>query len=607
MQAKKQSTLRWLAIAIALMFISMVGASLIQTGNGRIQVKDIRWETTQGHRMSGLLLVPKGINADNPVPAVVVSHGMYNNREMQDLNFVELSRRGFVVLSMDMYSHGNSESWTSSSKEILTGMYEAVKMLDSLAYVDSSRIGITGHSLGGMSSNMAVSLDNANGTNLISSVLLNCADATYLDEDKQYTNIYGARDVGIIAAQYDEWFFQQDDGQGGKTAPRDFIHNSNAQSFLYFGTDPAGREERAANVLHRKIVDGQEAIRAVYNPAIIHPWSHFSQQSTQRTIEFFDTSLGAPNAIASTNQVWQWKVAFNTIGLIGFGIFIVTFAILMAFTPFFSNIRANTEVEPITITKNGAPWFWGSLVAGAIFGAVTYLPILNAAKGHTSARGLWAQSSPWGIGMWAFITGLFAILMMVVSYYINGKKNGLDLKRRGVIIGFQRLWKTILLALIVVATAYAWVFFADYFFKVDFRIWTLAFKAFEADKVLVALFPSALLFLTYYIANSVAVNAFNYNNIGKKRWVNTAIVAGFNGLAPAVLLLLQYVNFFRSGHLFSPENMYIVWLFPILAILPITAIISRKIYRATGNPYLAGIINGLLVTMMSCSNTLTWL
>lgn len=53
---------------------------------------------------------------------------MYNNREMQDANFVELSRRGFVVLSMDMFSHGYSEN-VSRVGTVLTGMYEAVKML----------------------------------------------------------------------------------------------------------------------------------------------------------------------------------------------------------------------------------------------------------------------------------------------------------------------------------------------------------------------------------------------------------------------------------------------------------------------------------------------
>jgi hypothetical protein len=53
--------------------------------------------------------------------------------------------------------------------------------------------------------------------------------------------------------------------------------------------------------------------------------------------------------------------------------------------------------------------------------------------------------------------------------------------------------------------------------------------------------------------------------------------------------------------------MYIVWLFPMLVILPVAAVISRKIYCLTANPYLGGFINAMLVTMISCSNTLTFL
>ena len=37
----------------------------------------------------GLLLVPETATAENPAPAIVVSHGWYNSREMQDLNYVE--------------------------------------------------------------------------------------------------------------------------------------------------------------------------------------------------------------------------------------------------------------------------------------------------------------------------------------------------------------------------------------------------------------------------------------------------------------------------------------------------------------------------------------
>ena len=160
----------------------------------------------------------------------------------------------------------------------------------------------------------------------------------------------------------------------------------------------------------------------------------------------------------------------------------------------------------------------------------------------------------------------------------------------------------------MICVAFGCVFFTDYFFKADFRIWVLAVKTFAVDKVAVAVFPYAIFFLVYYVGNSVALNCFNYNDIGgKHRWINTTIVAVAAVLPAVVLLLMQYLPFFAGGDLmFRDANMQVVWLFPMLVVLPVAAIISRKIYRATNNPYLPGIILGIIVTMISCSNTLTW-
>jgi pimeloyl-ACP methyl ester carboxylesterase len=599
-----------LCISIALMLISMIGASVVQTSGGHVTIKDLRWETTSGYLMSGLLFVPEGVSAQNKAPAIVTSHGMFNNREMQDANFVELSRRGFVVLSMDMFSHGHSEP-VPNIGVLVTGMYEAVKMLASLPYVDKDRIGITGHSLGGMSSNTAIAIDNAAPEQLISAVLLNSADATYVDDSGQFANVYGSRDVGIIAVKYEEFFMRDVDEQGNPTSPTVYVNYNNAQSFLHFGKNPAGLEKREPNRIYTENIDGREAIRVIYNPGITHPWSHFSKRSTEATIEFFDASLGSPKKIASGNQVWQVKEFFNLVGLIGFAMFIVCFAKAMLHTGFFSSLRASDKVAPIQVSSGGKLWFWGMQLVSVAFGTILYVPLLTGVKSFTMSRDPWPQSQTWGIGLWAFWCGVFAILLMLLYYYVSGRKNGLNLQERGVKISLGKLGKTILLALIVIGVSYSWVFFADYFFKTDFRIWVLAVKAFGADKLWIALFPYMLLYLVFFIANSVAVNSFNFNNIGskngKREWVNTAIVATANALPPVILLLLQYINFFSTGFLLFPNaNMQIVWLFPFLVVLPVTAIMARKIYRATGNPYLPGIINGVIVTIMSCTNTLTW-
>ncbi len=608
MEKTKKRAKGWICVAIVLMLVGMIFASCIQNSWGKVTVKDLRWETTQGLEMSGLLFIPEGVSAENPAPAIVTSHGMYNNREMQDANYVELSRRGFIVLSMDMYSHGYSED-VADIGTVTTGMYEAVKMLASLNYVDTSSIGITGHSLGGMSCNVAVTEDNAAPVQLIAAVLLNSADATYTDaETQEYTNIYGSRDTGIIACQYDEFFHSTTDENGNTTAPRDFLKYANAQSFLYFGTDPGGQDLRAPETVYQQTIDGVDSMRVIYNPAQTHPWSHFSKRSTTATIEFFDQAFGAPNPIAATNQVWQWKEFFNLIGLIGFVMFIINFAILMVFTPFFSSLRAKEPVEPRTFARGGKAWFWGCIGAGALFGTLTYLPIMLNVNSFTMTKDPVAQSSPWGISIWAAACGVFAILCMFAAYRFYGKKNGLSLADTGVKVSLRNLGKTVLLALIVVAVSYGCVFFADYFFKTDFRIWFLAVKAFDATKIYTAVFPYMVLFLIYYVAQSVAVNSFNYNTLGKRKWVNTAVLAFFNAFPAIILVAIQYIHFFSSGFMTWPQaNMQVLWLIAVMVILAVTTVISRKIYRATNNPYLAGIINGIIVTLMACSNTLTWL
>jgi len=594
---------RCLAIAIVLMLISCIVTCTIQTNCGKVEVKEINWITDNGYAMNAWLFIPENATTETPAPGVVVSHGMFNNKGMQDLNFVELARRGFVVLAQDMPSHGDSDDVNGFGPTMM-GLYESVKELAGMPFVDSENIGITGHSLGGMSCNTAVTLDNMAPTRLVKAVLLNSADGTYTDSDGNFVNVYGSRDVGIVAGMYDEWFFDDVDADGNPTLPKDFVANKNAQSLLHFGTDPAGQDVREANTVYTEEIDGEEAMRVIYNHPIIHPWSHFSSRSTKGTIEFFTQSLGAPNPIDSNNQIWQWKEAFNAVGLVGFFMFMTSLAIVLAKKPYFAEIACEETVLPRETAKGGKAWFWGCTAAGVAFGTISYFPILNYFQGKAGYISGVSQSSPRSVGMWALACGLFSILTMVVSYLAYGKKNGMDLKETGVCISVKKLAKTILLAAIVLAATTSTVFIADYFFKADFRLWVLAIRAFKVKQLGLTFAPYAFLFLVYYVANSVAVNCFNYNKIGGKG--NIAILAISAGLPAVILLLMQYIPYFSGSDLMWPNwNMYGVWLFPMLVILPGAAVISRIIYRETKNPYLPGIICGVMVALSSCINTLT--
>lgn len=305
--SKKKSSVFWLCIALVICLISSIGASLVQTNFGKVEVRDLRWETDSGHYMSALLFVPENATEENPAPAIICSHGWYNNREMQDLNYVEYARRGFVVLSIDMYGHGNSENLPTGDwwkpENNANGMYDAVKMMADLPFVDTERIGVTGHSNGALASRTAVLLDNEAETQLIAAALLVSNDAVYVDDKGEYYNMFGSRDAGIVACQYDEFFHRVKLDDGTRTAPRDYIDQATAQSFLHFGQDPTGLDTRSSYTMYKEEIDGEEAIRVIYNPNITHPWAHFSKGVVSSSIEFFDAALDAPIKIDGDNQI----------------------------------------------------------------------------------------------------------------------------------------------------------------------------------------------------------------------------------------------------------------------------------------------------------------
>lgn len=603
MEKTKKTAQIILCISLALMLLCGIVVNAVQTSGGKVAMRELTIETDSGYTMSAYLLVPKTATAENPAPAIVTSHGYLNNKEMTDANYVELARRGFVVLAIDQPDHGDSDVTPDFFILAPDGVYQGVLALSRMPFVDTSRIGVTGHSMGSWSVNAAIQADNLNETPLIAAALIHCNDPLYQDADGNFANPYGSRDVAVISAIYDEFFGTSVSADGQPLSSPYFMETATAQTFLNFGRNPAESEVREAYTEYREDVDGKETLRIVYRPPIIHPWSHFSARSESYICDFFSKTLSAPNPIDPNNQVWQWKEAFNFVGVIGFVLFLCSFTTLLVFTPTFACLRADETVKSMPVKdKTGKLWFWLSLAAGSVFGSLVYLTLVN--MGNSMAV---AQGEAMGLGLWSTACGLFTILSMALYYFVYGKKNGLDLAERGVKMPLKKLGLSVLLALIVVTVGYGLVFVEDYFFLADFRLWTLAIKAFELP--ILRYLPYVLLFFTYYIAISVATNCFNYNDIGGK--ANGVICALFAALPAVVLPAIQYGTYYSTNHMMWFQRtmadpnypMYVLWLFPIILILFGSTLVTRVIYRHTKNPYIAGIINALIVGLLTITNT----
>ncbi|MBR1955579.1 MAG: alpha/beta hydrolase, partial [Clostridia bacterium] len=168
--------------------------------------------TVSGKIISGVLFRPKNAE-DGSRPAVVFSHGLYNNREMQIQNAIEMVRRGYVVVIIDQHNHGHNTSGTSSFFD--TTHLDAAKYCYNLPEVDKSRIGVSGHSMGGYSTTNVLSLDSQTAKNqkdanfkagkamgIVSAYLVQAAGAP--TGALQSTNIIAA---GLVKGNADEFFY----------------------------------------------------------------------------------------------------------------------------------------------------------------------------------------------------------------------------------------------------------------------------------------------------------------------------------------------------------------------------------------------------------------
>lgn len=616
-----------LAVALLLCFVGALGAGLTKTNGASVTVKQLRWETPSGLLQSAQLFIPPNAAPDTPAPAIVCAHGWMLNSEYQDEVYIEFSRRGYVVLSIDMYGHGSSDNvaandwWKEDSDNGANGLYDGVQMLAGLPYVDSTRIGVTGNSNGATACNLAVMLDNQAAKPLISSVLLvvnepitaknqGLIGVISKEANDEYYNLYKNRNVGLVAVMHDEIFNRLILRDGTITSPRDFIQQPTAQSFLNFGRNPAGLAKRDSYTLYTEKIDGKDAIRVIYNPDMLHSWSFFSSRVVGSSVEFFEKAIPAPRPLASGNQVWQLKPFFSLIGMVGLFLFFVNFILMMLQTRFFNELQAREPVVPRVVSRKGKVWLWAGLSLGGLFAAIAY-PVVFI-LGSVLQPKFFNQQQTYVLGVWSLCCGLFTLLILFLNYRRYARKSDLNLQERGVVLEKGKIPKTVLLGVLSAAATYGIVFLVGYFFNTDFHVWLfLGINTFDMSR-LAEILKFLPFFLIFYGINSIAMNVFNYIHIGRKEWVNTLLMALFNILGVIILYAGIYGYFFATGstpgdYLAWGLPSMIFWLLSMFIILPAATVISRIIYKATRNPYLPAIALSIMVTAMLCARTLTTL
>lgn len=547
--------LGWLLLALGWVLALGGGwaAHLVQTSGG-VEVRDVRFPAADGAQISGLLYLPAEASAQDPAPAVLLSHGYINTREMQSAFAIELARRGFVVLAMDMSGHGYSQGIVGANA---FGGPAAFAYLQGLPMVDQANIGMAGHSLGGAP---ILAAAKANPDGYRSMVLVGSTPGIFGAPEGEGRAF--PRNLAVVFGRYDEFpdlMWQVPTGGDIVNAPR---------LRALFGVEAQVEPGR----IYGDIAAGDA--RWLQVPPITHPWEHFSGSGVGATVDWLQQTLeGEARPLPPQDQIWFWKELGTGAGLVGAVLLMLgTFQVL-------SRLAGLPMGQPREEAR-GRRW-WIALALTAAVPALTYFPFMTL--GQLFAAGpLFPQQVTNQLLAWALLNGL---ITLVLALFIRGPAPR-----------FQHRWLVApLIAAASVGMAYGAVLACDALFKTDFRFWVMALKPLD-DRQMAAALAYAGPWILFFLVSQRALAA-RLSLKGQGAGAETAAWAAALSLGFVVLLALEYGALFLTGRLLTPaEPLNTIIAIQFAPLLALIGLIGAFAYRRS-NSYVPGaVICGLFIT-----------
>ncbi|MFI4935855.1 MAG: alpha/beta hydrolase family protein [Caulobacterales bacterium] len=544
-------TLGWV-----LVLVGGLVAHLVQTSGG-VKIEDIRYPGDGGTTLSALLYIPPNATAEHPAPAVLVSHGFINTREMQSPFAIELARRGFVVMAMEMTGHGYSGGTVGEGG---FGGPASLKYLRGLPFVDKANIGLEGHSMGGAPV-MTAALAYPDGYR---SVVLEGSTTGFLGSSADGTTSV-PRNLAVVFGQYDEFaplMWQVNKGSKVSASPR---------LMKIFGTTSPVVPGR----LYGDIAAG--TARMLVNPAVDHPQEHFSAAGVGAAVDWFQRTLaGAAAPKPAADQIWFGKEIGTLVGFIGCVVLILGAMRLALATRLFAGLAGGPQS---VVDRRGFRW-WLAFVLSAAVPALTFYPFMKLAPAIFFAPFALTKSLPFALGafpeqitnqlmIWALLNGLISLALFIVL--------------RTAKPAFAHRWLSAIgLAIVSVGMGYLALVVVDALFKADFRFWVLGLKPMDGRHFglfLIYLLPFTAFFL-------LALRSFSASLPVKGEGATPAYMVGALAfsLGFAVMLAAQYLNMHATGLLLTPdEPLNTIIAFQFVPILAVIGIIAAFAWRATGD------------------------
>ena len=444
-----------IGLASSILFFSFL-ASMILTSFGNVEVKSLRLDTDKGQYIVYDLFRPNSAKPESKAPFIAIIPGFQRSKEALSNIAIELSRRGMAVALIDPYAQGMSSSSVSRIAATTQG-YGMFALVDhaydgNFPFVDTEKIASTGHSMGG---NAAIRGADYFGKQAIEekkksklhSVYVSGYVLTLRDEILKDSK----SNMGISYALYDEGAFRNElkgwDAGNMEIAPESLrvinnvLSDQNRIDKVELGKYYGDKNDRS--------------LRVVFNEKLLHPFQPYNKEATKNQLDYFDTVLGFPNKINSSNQIWQFKELFTLINMVVSLLMLIPLTkSILKFKFFKSLVKPVPDPLPRQSAK-GKSVFWIIFFISATIACVSFIPMVDLAKilfvdaANRELTWFFPQRMNNSVMLWALLNGSIGILLFFVTYYFFGKKHGVKINSWGLELSFKDIYKTILLGLII--------------------------------------------------------------------------------------------------------------------------------------------------------------
>jgi pimeloyl-ACP methyl ester carboxylesterase len=567
---------RYIVLIISFIMIAsgITAAWGIQSNFGSVHTTEVGLVTAEGGYIHSTLQVHSAASPSNPMPGVVVIHGVIQSKEWLMGFGIELARRGYVVLTIDASAHGNSDPSPGTGAD--RGGIAALEYLSSQPFV--STLGMVGHSMG---AGIAINTINESSVTVDGLVLVGGATSALTTS---WANTTYPRNVLVTVGYYDELFD---------------VPNLLTSLAGFFGTAPPlvfGQQ-------YGTFADG--SARMIIAPPSNHLFETIDPVIISESVDWFRNSLkgGGYDAywIPKQSLTYQFHIIGGFIACLGIQLSLAPLMAIIIDLPPFKKLKESPSSEYAASSKS----YWGFGALYGIIGVGTFLPFLLIGLFIDFPQSIGAS-----VGVWLLGSGLIAAGVLLLIKRMSGNKSltwsdwgafGSDAK------GFLKAFGlSALLALVLVLYLYLVVLPVDVLLALDFRTFLPLFNDLTPIRALIM--PLYLIFaIPFFVVEGIWLIGL-LRTPPKQTWFKTQMVwtvkAAFIKVIPYVLvLLIQFSLTLATGAPFFSGQigfmLLFLWMFiPMLAVAACTTAWS---YRLSNRVYIGAVFNALVFSWILAS------